>query len=121
MNEYGLPAHQSSQIKLGNGYHISGIYPFYRATAVWPRYILHHQADGTKYRQSNHSLVETIREQQPFGYYTQYTAKPINHKAMSYVLGLEEGELDYGSDIESPQALPVNEDDTSRQAPNPFP
>ena len=37
------------------------------------------------------------------------------------MLGLEEGELDYGSDIASPPASPANVDDTSRQAPNPFP
>ena len=37
------------------------------------------------------------------------------------MLGLEEGELGYGSDIESPPASPANVDDTSRQAPKPFP
>ena len=39
---------------------------------------------------------------------------------MSYMLGLEEGELDYGSDIESPPASLANVY-ASRQAPNPFP
>ena len=37
------------------------------------------------------------------------------------MLGLEEGELDYGSDIESPPASPAKVDDTSSQAPNRFP
>uniref|UniRef100_A0AAV1U5N7 Uncharacterized protein n=1 Tax=Peronospora matthiolae TaxID=2874970 RepID=A0AAV1U5N7_9STRA len=36
------------------------------------------------------------------------------------MLGSEEKEVDYGSDIESKQDAPVYEDDTSRQAPDPF-
>ena len=47
-------------------------------------------------------------------------ATPNESSSCSDLLGIEEEELDYGSDVESKVSTPVR-DDMSRQAPNPFP
>ena len=47
-------------------------------------------------------------------------AKQNQPSAFSNLLGIEEEELDYASNVESNVSTPVRED-MSRQAPNPFP
>ena len=47
-------------------------------------------------------------------------ATPNDSLALTVLLRIEEGELDYGSDVESKVRTPVR-DDMSRQESNPFP